>query len=528
MSSLFRFPETLSPPSLALYHGMSELLGETNLQGLITVYEPVETANLLPHITLLHERVHQMMLRLTSFGHLTTYLAGLATKDHYREELKMCLADQADVQEGVAYYVGLAKVMIDHPDLYRQELEKTPQPYRQIVDALLAVAPQAGAPRKTLLFRALLIEAIGRCSLDTDCLHVFANPGSLDVQTLGQYLKSNASRARFTTIVNWLLSGGRLPRWETESGLFADAAGSLDADKTMTLLLDKLLSEGPPGLYISGRLRTLGNFMTFAEMRGEESEEILGVRKFPGPNLPSPAIAQSPKYLERIRSQPNSEHRVSPEALSVIFSLAAAGRRDIYLWIYMKVPEEVFVTCFFCGTEEDGMTPKADAWARYQHGLDGFEGIMETATLLGLLKNAPKGCIVATFFSHSYLLWDGATGGWQCPAFAMTGAAANDLSKSSLGLILNYRNIGASASWFAVSYAERKAAVACFVSSTDPTLFAIQRLGGSLAYELFAQLIGRTIIRPTAGRPKLSRILEVASMPFVMPLLVESDVAQRE
>jgi hypothetical protein len=526
MNSIFRFPETSSPPSSVFYHGMSELLGETNPLGLITVYEPIETRNLLSDITLLHEKVHQMMLRLTSFGHLTTYLAGLVAKDHYRDELKMCLADQADVQEGVAYYVGLAKVMRVHPDRHSHELEKTPQSYRQIADALLAVLPQAGVRAKTVLFRAVLIEAIGRCSLDTDCLRVFAEPGSLNVQTLKQYLESNPSRARFATILNWLLSGGRIAQWEAECDRFVDADGDLDADKTMNLLLEKFLHKGPPGLYISGRLRTFGGLMTFAEKRGEESEILLGERKFPGPVLPSPAIAQSPDYLERIRSEADFEHRVNPEVLSLLFSLATAGRRDIYLWIYMKKPEEVYIDFFVCGTEKDGVTPSADAWSRFQRGQDALSGILETAMLVKILKSAPTDCIVATFYSFSYFLWDQATSGWRCPAFAMTGSAANDLSQNSLGLILEYCKMGKSASWFGISYNKKRAGIACFVSSSDPNIFGIQRLGGPLAYELFLQLIGGTIIPRHQGRPKMSRILEIASLPFVMPLLTQSDVAE--
>src|SRR5262249_8871665 len=154
--------------------------------------------------------------------------------------------------------------------------------------------------------------------------------------------------------------------------------------------------------------------------------------------------------------------------LSFIIRLATAGRRDIYLWIYMKKPEEVYIDFFFCDTEEDGVTPRADARSRFQRGQDALSGILETATLVKILKSAPASCIVATFYSFSYFLWDQATNGWQCPAFAMTGSAANDLSENSLGLILEYRKMGKSASWFAISYDKEKAGIACFVSSSDP------------------------------------------------------------
>ena len=134
--------------SRTFHRDAAAILGETSADGAMTLFDPSHVNDRLPGVTYIHERVHQALLRLTTFGHFTNLLQQLSTLGLHEAERDICFDDQEPVQELAAYYVSLTYLARLHPEHLEDNIDdysgRTRRERAGMIDASAAGAWPAG------------------------------------------------------------------------------------------------------------------------------------------------------------------------------------------------------------------------------------------------------------------------------------------------------------------------------------------------------------------------------------------------
>lgn len=495
--------------------------GKTSREGAITLYEPTQAGDALPSMTVIHERMHQGLLRLTAFGHLTNLLAQLSKTGRYTAELELCQRDQESVQEAMAYYVSLASVAREHPESLQPAIDSINTRHRRGVDALLKLLPLNGVPQDALRPRGLLIEAIARASFNGGCLQAFSDPRLMTVENLTRYLAEQGTRVRFERLLRILVKGNHIRALEAQAKAELTAG---DDEAAINRLFAKLLNAvgqiAHPDMVVVSPLTIILSLWKFqAEWKRSAKRRV----RIPLPTLPPPTIIDSPDYLAGLRNTHDLSRPLNLRFLRLLLGLIDANNVSLYLWLYLRNTHEVFVEWFLAGLDSEGKTPD-DSYQRYAEGIDYGSGVVPIRNFVNALRKAPTGCAIVTFLHLGWALWKEATKGERFKAFALTGCAEREVSDEALQRLLAFPNLRSNATWYGVTF-EEDVRVAYIISETDPRVFGVVRLVTNVAVEAFAQLAMRAGIgHSSPAASKLNkRVREVAAYPHVVGPLARSD-----
>ena len=185
----------------------AEVLGQYTPGESPVLFPPLQTQNGFPQATLMHEETHQELMLTTTFGQFTLLLKTLTKVGPFKTEFSMCLKNQWQAHEGAATYAGLTVIANRGREEFEQEVNRLPSrdrgrsPYLELfefVSRFLPIVPCSGQSR--LKAQAATVTALAQCSLNTDCFVRFADPQSLTVKALHQYLIENSPGSRFQKI----------------------------------------------------------------------------------------------------------------------------------------------------------------------------------------------------------------------------------------------------------------------------------------------------------------------------------------
>jgi hypothetical protein len=489
------------------------IFGFTGVGAPPLIIDPSHSDDVDTQMTMQHERVHQLLLRLTSFGHLTSFLAQLARTGRTRE-FEMAIAAQSVAQEAAAYYMSVAEAIGRSPRDFDRLRATIPSSCRPILDPLIAILPLSDDPTRAAV-RATLVEAIARCAFNSRCLDYFKKPDALTEKTFGEYLETESPTARFNQIVRRLRRGGLMAKIEDEAlPLFAGRSQE-QADHLLAHLTLAVVQSVLPEIVVVSIPQVVVQKYAFASGWAALLDDGKGTPFIPAPGDAPPQVVEDPETLAGLRAR--RFEKLDPRILTIFFETAKEDAPGLFVWIYMRQLDEAFVQLFACGVGPDGQPHRPDNFARFEGGHDYAAGVVNITTLLRALRRAPRNSLVVTFYRHCWVVFQHVTKNRPFPAFAFIGDAENELGEVVIQNFLKRPEMATGASWFGVRHEDSEVGSGFLVSQADPTRFAVVRLANDQIKMLFVRLVTEAGIpaTPPEGR-RYARLLEIAAWPFIL------------